>query len=216
MEKSQSTTNLIKSLVKAQSEFSEVKKNKFNSHLKYHYADLDSMKNATMPALKNNGITLNFFPTTVDGVNYIQALLSHESGEFILSRYKVEPEKPGMQATGAAFTYLKKYIWGAIFSLYDDENDDAIEEIPEEKRAEGNSFSYAEKKESQKQQPTTPIELISTEEAQTIVKECYELPDLFKQILSSNQIKDIRALPKAKYANVMGWVKQVRSNRVAK
>jgi len=128
MEKSDSIVNIIKALSDAQSEFAELKKNKYNSHLKYYYADLDSMKNSTMPSLKKHGLTLNFFPETCDGINYMKACLMHTSGEYIFTRYAVLPEKQGMQGTGSAFTYLKRYMWGSIFSLYDDENDDAVEE----------------------------------------------------------------------------------------
>lgn len=134
MEKSQSIVKLTLALISAQSQFEKLERNKKGAFSTY--ADLDSMKNSTMPALKANGLTLNFFPHTEGGVNYMQALLAHESGEYIICRYQVCPEKPGMQGMGAAWTYLKRYMWGAICSLYDDGNDDAMEEVPVEKRKE--------------------------------------------------------------------------------
>lgn len=220
MEKSESIVNLTKALIKAQSKFGQLAKNKRNTHLNYNYADLDSMKNATMPSLKEHGLTLNFFPANIDGVAHLEALLIHESGEYILSRYPVTPEKPGMQGTGAAITYLKKYIWGAVFSLYDDENDDDVGgngNKPEERPYE---YNQAPQKTSGSKAPIAeapkPVEStgkISTNQALALMKEIGDNKDLLDQILSGNKISGIQDLPSKNFNNVLGFVQQVRVNR---
>ncbi len=203
MEKSESIVNLTKALIKAQSQFGELKKNKKNSHLNYSYADLDSMKNATMPALKNNGLTLNFFPAIIDNIPHLQAWLIHESGEYIIGRYPVSPEKPGMQGTGAAITYLKRYIWGAVFSLYEDENDDAIEEsVKKGKISDKDPYEYK----------TT----VSTQQAQQVVDAFNGMSDLWAQIAEPLKIKGASELPAHKFNETITRAQQVRAQRSIK
>ena len=184
MQSSENITNLIKALSEAQGEFKSLVLDKTNPHFKSRYASLESMKNATMPALRKHGLTLNFFPATIEGVNYMEAMLMHTSGEYILTRYIVCPEKNTMQGMGSAWTYLKRYIWGSVFSLYDDTNDDEEGE------------SLAEKK-------SPPSKTISARELGELEGKIGNNPTLLSSVLKFCKIQELREMEVAQFPQVI-------------
>lgn len=120
--------NIVKALIQANKEFLPVKKNCFNKFLNSWYADLDSYKAATINGLCNNGLIIS----QVFYNGRLVTRLLHESGEEIVSTYKIQLEGKA-QAIGAEITYHRRYQYAAILGLSAEDNDgnDPIEEKKE-------------------------------------------------------------------------------------
>jgi hypothetical protein len=114
---------LIAALIKAQSEFSPIKKNKTNPHFKSRYADLDEVLTAVLPALQNNGILLSQSMDIQEGIQGLSTMLYHVSGESIASFFKL-PEEGNPQKLGSLITYARRYSICAILGVTAEEDDD--------------------------------------------------------------------------------------------
>jgi hypothetical protein len=71
--------------IKAQSQMSSPKKDNSNPFFKSKYADLNSVLEAVMKPLHENGIAVLQPTVTIDGKNYVKTILLHESGETLES-----------------------------------------------------------------------------------------------------------------------------------
>jgi hypothetical protein len=93
-------------LVKAQSEMGNATKESKNPFFKSSYANLNSVREATLPALNRNGIAV-LQPVNGDVVTTI---LLHESGEQLTSNTKIVCAKQNdPQAYGSAVSYARRY-----------------------------------------------------------------------------------------------------------
>ncbi len=120
-------TELIIALVKAKSEFTEIKKNKVNPFFKSSYADLDEVNNAVDPALSANGLVMMQPVSSEDGKLYVDTYLLHESGQHIESRWEVALDstaKNRQQNEGAGVTYIRRYAKVAMLGLASEDDDD--------------------------------------------------------------------------------------------
>jgi hypothetical protein len=110
MNRSESITKISAALVKAQSEMGSATKDAKNPFFKSSYADLNSIREATIPVLNKNGITV-LQPTTVfEGVPYVETTLLHESGEFLSSLTQIiAPKANDPQAAGSGISYSRRY-----------------------------------------------------------------------------------------------------------
>ena len=66
-------------LVKAQSEMSNAKKGSSNPFFKSKYADLNSIREASIPVLNAHGISVLQPIVHIDGKNFVKTILLHES-----------------------------------------------------------------------------------------------------------------------------------------
>lgn len=85
MNRSESIAKISAALVKSQSEMSNAKKGSNNPFFKSKYADINSIREAALPVLNSHGITVIQPTCVLDGVNYVETVLLHESGEYISS-----------------------------------------------------------------------------------------------------------------------------------
>ena len=118
-------SELAVALAKAQGEMHNAPLNKVNPHYRSKYADLAAIRDATIPVLSKNGLSLVQY-TTVDenSAVILRTKLMHTSGESIESAWPM-PQLQDMQKLGAALTYLKRYAWSAMCGIAADEDDDA-------------------------------------------------------------------------------------------
>jgi hypothetical protein len=133
---------IITALVKAQKEMGNAVKDAKNPFFKSTYADLNSVREATMPILNNYGIAVLQPMVTVDGLEYVKTVLLHESGESIESFTKILCKMPNdPQAYGSGVTYARRYGLQSLLSIgaSDDDGEKAmarnkehIEEAPKE------------------------------------------------------------------------------------
>jgi hypothetical protein len=115
---------LIKALVKARRGFTSIKKDATNPHFKSKYATLDSVLDAVMPALTDNGLTVLQVIQIRDGVSVLVTYLYHESGDNIESVYAL-PQNAAPQQFGSALTYARRYALTALLNVAADEDNDA-------------------------------------------------------------------------------------------
>lgn len=110
METSGSFVKIASALVKAQQKMGNAVKDAKNPFFKSSYADLNSIREAVMPALAEVGIGV-FQPTVVvGGKQYIRTLLLHESGEYLSADTEVVVAKQNdPQALGSAMSYARRY-----------------------------------------------------------------------------------------------------------
>ena len=101
---------IISAFLKAQKEMGNAVKNGTNPHFKSKFADLNSVRDAVIPLLNENGIIVLQPMVNIDGNEYIKTILMHESGEVIESHTKIiYKEQNNPQAFGSAITYARRY-----------------------------------------------------------------------------------------------------------
>jgi hypothetical protein len=102
--------NIATALVKAQSEMSNPKKGNTNPFFKSKYADLNAVREAVMPILNENGITVLQPLVHIDGKNFVKTVLLHSSGEYLESFTEIVYSKSNdAQAQGSGITYARRY-----------------------------------------------------------------------------------------------------------
>ena len=115
---------IITALLKAQAEMSNAKKNGLNPHFKSKFADLNSVREAVMPLLNENGIIVLQPMVTIDGSEYVKTVLLHESGESIESFTKILCKSQNdPQAYGSGVTYARRYGLQSLLSIGADDDD---------------------------------------------------------------------------------------------
>ena len=137
MKQSENIEKIALALVKAQSEMGTAIKDNNNPFFKSKYADLNSIREACMPSLSKYGIVLLQPTVSIDGRNYVETILLHESGQWISGLTEILFSKPNdAQAQGSGITYARRYGMQSLVNVGADDDD-------------GNSASVAPK-----QQPT--------------------------------------------------------------
>jgi len=145
MNKSETITKLASALVKAQSEMSNAVKDSKNPFFKSSYADLNSVREACIPALNKHGITVLQPTIYVDGKPFVQTLLLHESGEYLASVTEIICDKANnAQSHGSGVTYARRYGLQSMCNIGSEDDDGNA--------ASGNNHTQNEKA---KEQPTT-------------------------------------------------------------
>jgi hypothetical protein len=122
IQRSESITELTKSLIQFHSQVGKIKKDAKNPFFKSSYASLENILDAVIPVLVECKLNVMQFPT---GENELITLLSHESGEWVSSSYIMKPVKVDPQSIGSAITYQRRYAIGSILNLNIGDDDDA-------------------------------------------------------------------------------------------
>ena len=101
---------ISKALLDAQKEMGNAVKDSKNPFFKSSYADLNSIREACMPALNKYGIVVLQPTAFIDGKNFIKTILLHESGESIESLTEIVYSKQNdAQSQGSGITYARRY-----------------------------------------------------------------------------------------------------------
>lgn len=125
--------NLVKALVKAQSEMPEFKHNATGMH-KATYSTLDSIINAARPVLNKNGLAvIQTMKSYENGMISIVTKLLHDSGEVIDSEMIFNP-KPNPQDVGGQITYYRRYSYQSILGICTEKDDDADSLTPQQNK----------------------------------------------------------------------------------
>lgn len=134
MRTSEQIDQLATALATAQGEMKNAALNKINPHFKSKYADLAGIRDATIPHLAKNGLSVAQ-GTELDGERLLVVTrMMHKSGQWIESRFPIAIAAP--QQMGSAYTYAKRYSLSAMCGIAADEDDDA-NAAPETKPAMG-------------------------------------------------------------------------------
>lgn len=103
---------------------SNAKKDAVNPFFKKSYADLNSIREAVMPSLNENGISVLQPTCVVDGKSYVETVLLHESGEFISSLTEVVVDKVNdAQRHGSGLSYARRYALQSIACIGAEDDD---------------------------------------------------------------------------------------------
>jgi hypothetical protein len=111
-------------LVKAQSEMSNAKKGSSNPFFKSKYADLNSIREASIPVLNSHGISVLQPIVHIDGKNFVKTILLHESGESLDSHTEIVYSKSNdAQAQGSGISYARRYGLQSFLCIGADDDD---------------------------------------------------------------------------------------------
>jgi hypothetical protein len=111
-------------LLKAQSEMSNPKKGATNPFFKSKYADLNSIREAVIPILNANGVSVLQPIIHIDGKNFVKTILLHESGENLESLTEIIYNKINdAQAQGSGISYARRYSLQSFVCVGADDDD---------------------------------------------------------------------------------------------
>ena len=117
-------TQIATALLKAQSEMSNPKKGATNPFFKSKYADLNSIREAVIPILNANGISVLQPIVHVDNKNFVKTILLHESGELMESLTEIIYNKVNdAQAQGSGISYARRYSLQSFVCVGADDDD---------------------------------------------------------------------------------------------
>lgn len=125
MENTAKPATIEVAMLAAQRNMSNAKKGSDNPYFKSKYADLNSVREAVVPALMEQDILLTQPEVIIDGRNYVRTLLTHvPSGTSICSDVEilmVQSNNP--QAQGSAITYARRYGLQSICGIGAEDDD---------------------------------------------------------------------------------------------
>jgi len=138
---------IAKALIEAQREMGNAIKDSKNPFFKSAYADLNSVKDACIPAFNKYGIGVCQPVIQKDGKSYVRTMLIHESGETneTMGIPSCDVEilffKPNdAQGQGSGITYARRYGLQSMANI-GAEDDDGNKAVEEPKKQKGNQFS---------------------------------------------------------------------------
>lgn len=103
-------TKIAAALLAAQKEMGNAVKGASNPFFKSRFADLNSVREAVIPVLNKYGMSVLQLMKPLDGRQYIETLVLHESGESISSFTEIVCAKQNdPQAYGSAVSYARRY-----------------------------------------------------------------------------------------------------------
>lgn len=132
----ESIKNISLAFLKAQMEMGNAVKGNTNPFYKNQYADLNAVREAVIPVLNANGITVLQPMVHVDGRNFVKTVLLHESGEMIESMTEIIYAKTNdAQAQGSGITYARRYGLQSLVCVgADDDDGNKASQLPKEKQ----------------------------------------------------------------------------------
>lgn len=117
-------TNFATAFIAAQKEMGNAIKDSTNPFFKNRYADLNSVREACIPALNQHGIAVLQPIVQLNGKNFVKTLLLHESGESMESLTEIVYSKQNdAQAQGSGITYARRYGLQSLVNIGAEDDD---------------------------------------------------------------------------------------------
>lgn len=114
--------NIFKAWATAKKEMPiTVVKDATNPHFRSKYSTLDASLEVGIPVFAKHGISVIQMPTDDQLLN----LMTHESGEWIAFRYRMQIKEQTAQGRGSALTYARRYCFQSLAGLAPGDDDDA-------------------------------------------------------------------------------------------
>lgn len=124
MNRSESIAKIAAALVKAQSVMGNAIKDAKNPFFKSSYANLNAVREAVLPAMNANGISVLQPTIHIDGKSFVETMLLHESGEFISSLTEIIVNKANdAQQQGSGISYARRYGLQSLANIGADDDD---------------------------------------------------------------------------------------------
>lgn len=201
--------DLFQALAKAQGEFKIANLNETNPYFMKKYADLVEVVNASRPALSKYGLAvIQNLHTGDDGETTLHTLLTHDSGQFIDGKLRINPPKNDIKTIDSYTNMKKRMAYASIVGVVSANEDDDGEIAMIESReifAKGPSTKYNPKEESHA--------VITKEQLEDLEYEIGEYPDLAEEILDKLRINSLADIPKSKYRFVRDQVVSIKNRR---
>lgn len=134
---------IAKALVAAQKEMGNAVKDSNNPFFKSKYADLNSVREACLPILNENGISVIQPIVHIEGKNFVKTILLHTSGESLESLTEIVYSKQNdAQAQGSGITYARRYGLQSLVCIgaEDDDGNAASVEVEWQNSKEGKKW----------------------------------------------------------------------------
>lgn len=158
MNKEITVNRFAPAFIKAQKEMGNAIKDSANPFFRSRYADLNSIREACIPALNNHGIAVLQPTIQVEGKNFVNTVLLHESGERMESFTEIIFAKAtDAQAQGSGITYARMYGLQSLVCIgaEDDDGNKASEPVKKKNAfgltKDGDLASGTDMKETQEQ-----------------------------------------------------------------
>ena len=136
METSLTITKIASALLKAQNSMGNATKDNTNPFYKSKYADLNSVREACLPLLNANGISALQPMVHLNGKNFVNTILLHDSGEFLSSLTEIIYSKQNdAQAQGSGITYARRYGLQSFVNIGSEDDDGNKASQPEIKKS---------------------------------------------------------------------------------
>lgn len=126
MYQSEQINELATALAKAQGQMQHAIKDSVNPHFKSKYADLASVIDAIRVPLSENSLSFVQPVRIENGVNVLDTILFHTSGQWIKSSVAVNVDgvnKNLIQAFGSTLSYLRRYSLSSLIGVSQDDDD---------------------------------------------------------------------------------------------
>lgn len=124
MNRSESIKQISIALLKSQREMGNATKGSINPFYKSKYSDLNAIREASIPVLNENEITVLQPTISIDGRNYVETTLLHSSGEYLSSLTEIISAKANdPQAHGSGMSYSRRYGLQAFLCIGAEDND---------------------------------------------------------------------------------------------
>ncbi len=198
---SESIDQLATALAKAQSEFATAGKSKANPFFKSKYADLESIVEASRPALTKYGLSVVQSPFIVssEASSCLVTILLHASGQWIKSTAAHNPPKNDIQSLSSYNTYLRRMCYASLIGVVTGEEDDDGERAMIRSSA-----------------PTMPtvertivtIDSDQIEELNNVLNECPQIATRVKRGLGIDKLSD---MPKSEFFKSLNRIKEIIS-----
>lgn len=126
MKTSESITKVSAAIVAAQAEMGSVTKDAKNPFFKSNYATLNAVRESCMPVLSKHGLGLLQPLVSKEGKQYVETLVLHSSGEYIMSEMEVTTKvNANAQEVGSAVSYARRYSLMSLLALSAEDDDGA-------------------------------------------------------------------------------------------
>lgn len=124
MNRSESIVKIASALVKAQATMGNAIKDAKNPFFKSRYADLNAVREAVLPVMNANGISVLQPTVHIEGKSFVETILLHESGEFISSLTEIIVGKANdAQQQGSGISYARRYGLQSLANIGADDDD---------------------------------------------------------------------------------------------
>jgi len=201
-------------LSKAQSEFKIAGLNKSNPYFKSSYADLQSIVEASRPALCKNNLSITQQIVQIeDGQSTLITKLRHSSGQWIQSKSRIVPPKNDIQTISSYITYLKRINYSALISVITGDEDDDGEAAVATTRE---TFAKGTALNTKYNPKENMVETITNDQLQELEYELAEYPDIAEMVLDGLRIQSLADIPKAKFLSSTKRIREIKNLRNGK
>lgn len=123
MNKSEQINELASALAKAQGEMENASKDSKNLFYNSKYADLAEVWNTARTPLSKHGLSVIQTPVFEDYGIFLETVLMHSSGQWIIGRFPLKFAKDDMQGYGTSVTYARRFGLQAIIGIAAEDDD---------------------------------------------------------------------------------------------